>query len=41
MLLGLSGGIVYCWVFQVAMSLSWVFKWQCVVLGLIGGNVCS
>jgi len=35
-LLGLFGGNVCCWFFEVAMCGVLSFKWQCVWLGLLG-----
>jgi len=39
-LLGLVGGNMYCWVFEVAKCVVVMFRWQCVLLDLLGGNVC-
>jgi len=38
-LLGLLGGNVCCWVYEVAMCVT-SFRWQCVLLGLLDSNEC-
>jgi len=35
----LSGNLC-CWVFQVAMCIVGSFRWQCVLLGLLGVILC-
>jgi len=31
---------MYCWVFYVVICVVVCFRWQCVLLGLLGVNLC-
>jgi len=37
-LMGVLGGKVSCWVFDMAMCVVVCFRWQCVLLCILGGN---